>query len=458
MNKLVVSLICFILASFTACSTDSIEKDIEDLKTELNTQKRLIQALQENVSINNISETPNGYIVLFSDGSKMLLSKEKSPHITTIGPDGYWLINGQDTRIQASDDKENSENKPFSINIDINGYWLINNQNTNIRVNDIPPHLEIPIIINIIYTPSFYYFYYSDKTIIKVRNQTGPIIPNHKNQSLPHFPKSLKILGIGNSFTEDATEYLPYIVKSAGLDNVTIARLIIGGGSLQQHLDLYKNNSAVHIFQVSTDQGGWSTVSTTYPFKKAIEYADWDIITFQQVSGDAGRYETYQPFLDDLVKIVKLNCRNAGVILGWQMTWAYGTGSTHESFKYYDHDQIKMYQAINRAVKTMIPYTGIDLVIPSGTAIQNLRNTALNNPPLDLTRDGHHIDFGAGRYTLACTWFQTLIAPCFHTSITNTSFETTQGNVPVTKDNYQLCQKAAQYACNDKFNIAVITE
>lgn len=453
MNKIVVFVISFLITSIslTACNSEDI--DAGDLNIELNVQKRLIQALQDNASINNITEAANGYIVLFSDGSKMLLPKEEAPHITTISADGHWLINGQETEIQATD-----ENELFSISIDTNGYWLINNKSTNIKANNIPFELETPIAINIIYTSSFYYFYFSDKTIIKVRNQTGPIIPNHKNQSLPHFPKSLNILGIGNSFTEDATEYLPYIVKSAGLNNVTIARLIIGGGSLQQHLDLYKNNSAVHIFQVSTDQGGWSTVSSAYPFKKAIEYADWDIITFQQVSGDAGRYETYQPFLDDLVKIVKLNCRNAGVILGWQMTWAYGTGSTHESFEYYDHDQIKMYQAINRAVKTMIPYTGIDLIIPSGTAIQNLRNTALNNPPLDLTRDGHHIDFGAGRYTLACTWFQTLIAPCFHTSIANTSFETTQGNVHVTKNNYQLCQKAAQYACNDKFNIAVITE
>ncbi|MDR1525731.1 MAG: DUF4886 domain-containing protein, partial [Tannerella sp.] len=145
-----------------------------------------------------------------------------------------------------------------------------------------------------------------------------------------------------------------------------------------------------------------------------------------------------------------------GVCLGWQMTWAYGSASTHAGFANYDRNRDTMYFRIADAVKTMIADTGIDIIIPSATAIRNLRSTSVNNPPLDLTRDGYHIDLGAGRYTLACTWFQALIAPCLGTTVVGNPFKTDNGNVPVTGDNILLCQKAAQYACIKRFEPSVI--
>jgi hypothetical protein len=138
------------------------------------------------------------------------------------------------------------------------------------------------------------------------------------------------------------------------------------------------------------------------------------------------------------------------------MTWAYGSASTHAGFANYDRNRDTMYFRIADAVKTMIADTGIDIIIPSATAIRNLRSTSVNNPPLDLTRDGYHIDLGAGRYTLACTWFQALIAPCLGTTVVGNPFKTDNGNVPVTGDNILLCQKAAQYACIKRFEPSVI--
>lgn len=458
MGKSYLFLFILCIITFVSCNDDDpLKKEIDRIEAELNAQKMLIQALQENITIKNITETKDGYTAVFSNNSEVFLSKEKNSQITTIGSNKHWLINGKDTGIEANT-SNSLDSELQSITIDGEGFWIINNGKTQIKANNLNPSNGTPVIINIIFTPSFFYFYFSDNTLIKIINQSAVSVTLHKNMSLPHYPKSLKILGIGNSFTEDATDFLPTIVGAAGLKEVILGRAIIGGGSLKHHFDNYQNNSSVYIFQTSKSGEWWTTVSTTYPLKKAISYTDWDIIIFQQVSGDAGRYQTYQPYLDNLIKIVKLNCKNAGVILGWQMTWAYGSQSTHDSFPFYDRDQQKMYNAITKATKTMMLHTGVDLIIPSGTAIQNLRTSSLNNSPLDLTRDGHHIDYGAGRYTLACTWFQTLIAPCFHTSITDTSFETANGNVYVTKKNYQTCQLAAQYACNDKFTITTISQ
>ena len=46
---------------------------------------------------------------------------------------------------------------------------------------------------------------------------------------------SLKILAIGNSFSEDAVEYAWDIANSLGIQNVMIGHLYIGGCSLDMH-------------------------------------------------------------------------------------------------------------------------------------------------------------------------------------------------------------------------------
>jgi hypothetical protein len=286
--------------------------------------------------------------------------------------------------------------------------------------------------------------------------QTLPV-PNFRNNPLPKNPASLKILGIGNSFTDDGMQYLPDLLKSAGIGNVTLGKLVLGGCSLERHHRLYHSGEAAYNYQKSfPGKNSWEDVKKQCTFTEAVADENWDVIVIQQVSSNAGIYATYQPYLKELIDAMVTHCSNAGVSLAWQMTWAYGTASTHEGFANYHRDQTEMYRAITQTVQTMIADTGIDIVIPSGTAIQNLRTTQVNNPPLDLTRDGYHIDLGAGRYTLACTWFQALIAPCLSTSIAGNPFLIDNGNIPVTPGNADACRKAAQYACSKRFEISAL--
>jgi hypothetical protein len=63
-----------------------------------------------------------------------------------------------------------------------------------------------------------------------------------------------------------------------------------------------------------------------------------------------------------------------------------------------------MYAAIIDAthrVKEDVP--DISFIIPSGTAIQNGRTSAIGD---NFCRDGFHLDYQIGRYTVACTWFE----------------------------------------------------
>ena len=58
------------------------------------------------------------------------------------------------------------------------------------------------------------------------------------------FPKSLKILAIGNSFSTDSMQYLYQILKDGGVEEITLGNLYYGGCSLDQHYQFGKTDSA----------------------------------------------------------------------------------------------------------------------------------------------------------------------------------------------------------------------
>ncbi|MFR6415946.1 MAG: DUF4886 domain-containing protein [Alistipes shahii] len=122
------------------------------------------------------------------------------------------------------------------------------------------------------------------------------------------------------------------------------------------------------------------------------------------------------PWFGRLVEIVRWCCPNAGACIAWQQTWAYARNSQHRDFGRYEKNQQLMYRGIVSSVEQLMRETSVEVVVPSGTAIQDLRNTALCDS-LDLTRDGYHLNPGTGRYTAACAWFQTLVAPAFGTNV-----------------------------------------
>ena len=45
------------------------------------------------------------------------------------------------------------------------------------------------------------------------------------NGPLPERPDTLRILGVGNSFTDDGMMYLPDLLRAAGIGNVVLGRL-----------------------------------------------------------------------------------------------------------------------------------------------------------------------------------------------------------------------------------------
>lgn len=110
--------------------------------------------------------------------------------------------------------------------------------------------------------------------------------------------------------------------------------------------------------------------------------------------------DSYEPHLSTLVSTVRQLAPEATLM--WHMTWAYQSTSTHSEFPNYGSDQMKMYSAIVSTVKSkVLTKPEFSFVIPSGTAIQNLRTSLYGDT---LTRDGYHLSKDVGRFAAALMW------------------------------------------------------
>lgn len=215
---------------------------------------------------------------------------------------------------------------------------------------------------------------------------------------------ALKILMIGNSFSDDTIEYAWSIARNIGIQNVFIAGLYIGSCTLDMHADNARNNRAAYAYR--TNSNGKMISVDNYTMRDAIRTVDWDFISLQQASGSSGMPDTYDA-LSYLTDYVHENMRaSCYAKIVWNMTWAYQQNSTHGEFHKYNGSQATMYGAIVDTVQTKVEANdSIEKIIPCGTAIQNARTSYVGDT---LTRDGYHMSLGLGRYIAGLTLIHAL--------------------------------------------------
>lgn len=215
------------------------------------------------------------------------------------------------------------------------------------------------------------------------------------------FKRPLKLLAIGNSFSDDTMKFVGYIMKDMGISDFSLGNLYVPGCTLDKHYDNAMTDAAVYEFRTTTD-GEWITKKET-PLKEALAYDDWEFISMQQQSDSHGRPETFG-HLDDMISYVQEHCPKATLL--WNMTWALSSDSERAQFDYYDRDQMKMYNAITKTVQSLIvPKSVFKAISPVGTTIQNLRTSYMGDT---LNRDGLHLTYHLGRFAAGLTFFKAL--------------------------------------------------
>lgn len=216
--------------------------------------------------------------------------------------------------------------------------------------------------------------------------------------------KSISILAIGNSFSVDAMEYVYGMLEDLGYTDIFLGNLFISGCPLKKHAENFTSNAAAYRFY-HNQEGEWFNVESFRPLD-ALMMEEWDYITLQQASGNSGQLDTYEPYLGTMLSLLKE--KRPGARLAWHMTWAYQADcSTVTAFNNYNKDQMTMYNAIIDVVQTKIlKMPDFFTIIPSGTAVQNLRTSYMGDT---ITRDGYHMSYDMGRYLTGLTYVKTLL-------------------------------------------------
>ena len=231
------------------------------------------------------------------------------------------------------------------------------------------------------------------------RNSAAKIFAEANNINFEEIVTA-NILFIGNSYTEDAREYLRYVFNQYNFQaDIHFGHLFSGGKTLAYYANTARqetNNSDVYgngtldtesPRSQETGEGGntytnsltyytWDNNQTTFASQgtKSIAYAmndqDWDIVIIQghdieQADGDPSNknFKTNLEYLTNYIKSF-----DSTVEIGWYMTWRRNGG-----------EGLTRLQAYWRTMqKTVEKNKNVSFIVPIGTAVENARGTYIN--------------------------------------------------------------------------------
>ena len=276
---------------------------------------------------------------------------------------------------------------------------------------------------------------------------------------------TLRILFIGNSFTKDAVEHLPKMVSAADIPTLKMVHLYYGGRTIPEYADGYATKSDYTCYKYNPGTSLWLSY-TGYNIQQIVKSDTWDIVCLQEHTGNSCGWiwnDTEKNAIQGLIADIRADQNGHTPKFVYIMSQAYFNmdkiGTAQRPYKNFT-TQDEMFDVIVAQARKVLDQTDVEQIIPTGTVLQNLRTSSLNND-MDLTRDGYHMDYGLSRYAAACAVFESIISPSFGgKKLDGNSFRynvssTTDGTytTPVTDDNQPVALQAARYALATPFAV-----
>lgn len=251
----------------------------------------------------------------------------------------------------------------------------------------------------------------------------------------PAAKKTVRLLTIGNSFSQDATFFLDEMAAADG--NLLILKTANVGGS---PLELHWNRAQIHERDPQDPAGVYGPCRG---LKEILSDGPHDFVTIQQRSLSSHDVATYRPYAANLRDYVKKYAPSAKLFL--HETWAYRADDPRFAVANpkagEPKTQREMYEGLSQAYRTIAAELKVDL-IPVGDAFyaadtdprwgykadaafepKTAKFPALPNQAFSLHvgrswkkngageqslgMDGHHASV-AGRYLGACVWYEIL--------------------------------------------------
>ena len=282
-----------------------------------------------------------------------------------------------------------------------------------------------------------YYVYLEDGVEVTVYGQTrSSNYAKAANISTADKTKPIRILSIGHSFSKDVmTTNLYNMFIEGGYEDITIGYLYMAGCSMPKHLYNIQNNKAQYEY-AKNDSGRWVTQNYVTALT-ALKDEEWDFVTVQSspdyiggqsissfkegINNDGTSVtlstpQTEYEAMDQITDWIKANATNADVKIDYHMIWSFSEDCELWSNMYHKdpitckYSQMVMYQNIvNITQQKVKDHEDINRVIPSATAIQNVRSSFMgdnfNMPVVPGTgADGYHLN-DYGDYVAALTWY-----------------------------------------------------
>ena len=205
----------------------------------------------------------------------------------------------------------------------------------------------------------------------------------------------MKVLSIGNSFSQDAQRNLHAMAKEHGIALRAI-NLFIGGCPLRTHYLNMLNNTKAYSYEFNGEVTGMKVT-----LAEALSSDVFDVVTIQQASPNSGNYATYQPYATELAAYVRKYCPHTKLMI--HETWAYEEGSPRLMACGNFESARAMHAAVRDSYEKLAADVNAHGIIRSGDAMILAAEEGLT-----VHRDGAHVSMGVGRYLLSLCWLRKL--------------------------------------------------
>ena len=391
---------------YTNARYGGIVEDIDGLETDLSSAESKIDIVEKELYIKLNAESNNNGYVIYRDGTLYTNS-----YVTSYGVSGFIPTHGasQLTIYNGVAQPNNTAYATFAFYGDASESAFISKY-TGTLSTDVTGTFEIPQGVNFI---RFTLKDYGTPAVIGFSGVVDGIMasiedlniaPQIVNLQLPikQPTEALNILLIGTSWGVDIISALSAIGKNIGL-TINTGDMYKSGGTISQYLDDIENDGR-NTFYYHED--GETISSSGKTVIDAIQYKNWDVILLME--GATYSQDEQIGINTDFVKFLEyihLNATNPRVTYGLLSTWTNkdAQGKQATSFERCNH---------------LRKQTGINNIIPVGSALQYLRATSLNDGN-DLYRDALHLNYGIGRFTASCALYYAICYPIFGVGLDN---------------------------------------
>ncbi|MBR1632265.1 MAG: DUF4886 domain-containing protein [Bacteroidales bacterium] len=275
----------------------------------------------------------------------------------------------------------------------------------------------------------------------------------------------IRILFIGNSFTRDAVYHLPGIINAAGIDKkILLTHMYYGGRTAQRFYKHWSDDRDYTCYQALPGADNWVTnkAGSASTLAEMAAVTDWDVITIQEHTGNQTSWywtDDEKTALQGLIDYAKAAKTGNTPKVHYVMSQAYlnlEKAGSNQCFT----NEAEMYNVITTQARKVMVETDFDGIISTGTMLQNLRTSSLNDE-LHLSRDGFHMNLGISRYGAACTVFESIITPLTGKNLDGNSYRYEGDDaitIPVTDENAPIALAAARAAIQKPFEITSMAE